>query len=614
MADILRRISNNLLANSGNSHNSTSSDHTNKTYASKDGNFASRAVNSLARIAVKQKLKNERGHKFEVRLLSEPTYCSQCDSIIWGLIGLACKHCNLSSHNKCLKLVEHCVVDRRKRRSSESEQQLEFCCERTEQQVECCADNAADPNAIRLSHQFAPKHFYKPKFCDHCGIMIKGLPVKPQGLECDSALGGCGMSVHRDCEELVCQTCSQRRAAAQERQRKAPLASWLDALSGATAASKLTDTAAQEPSSQQQQQQQTVGEDNARNWAKITIKDFDLVRLLGTGSFSKVYLAKLKLNRHHEKEFAIKVMKKTNLAVYSDPEGVFTEMRVLNMGRQYPFLTIAHCCFQSDERLYFVMEYVIGHDLRYYLNKQRKFTEKQTRFYAAELVLALRFLHRQGFVYRDLKLDNVMIDKHGHCKLLDFGMSKDIAKVSDMSTRTFCGTPSYISPEMIRELDYGTSVDWWALGVLMFEMLNNTPPFEAPDLDQLYRCIVQDEVKIPLWFSDEARSILDGLLTKDAHRRLGCNILEGCEQAIFEHPFFKFNTPTGDAHLWEEIEQMRLAPPCRPSPEDLDLARTGDPDGYEPVLTPIKEDQLRKISQTEFRGFSFYSDSFTSLM
>lgn len=496
-----------------------------------------------------------RNHKFEDIALTEPTKCSQCHDTIWSLVGKRCKFCKLTSHKKCLGIINSICTK------------------------SCGDNNTNDNNGITSNsnnHQFKPKFFKTLTWCHHCGVLIKlDFPAvwAPQGLECSN----CEMAVHYGCKQLVCQNlCCQ-----------IPAKNVLEIESSST------------------KRQPTI-----YSWQsqKVSIKDFEIIGLLGEGSFSKVYQAKLKQSQGNE-EFAIKVIKKTNPLVNSDPESILTEMRVLNLAKHHPFLTLVHCCFQSEGRLFFVMEHVIGRDLVYHVTKSKKFTEDRARFYLAEIVLALIFLHANGFVYRDLKLDNVILDQCGHCKLIDFGMSKELT-YQYKTTRTFCGTPNYISPEVIREQEYSFSVDWWALGVLMFEMLFGYSPFEAPDDESLYRSIVEDEVQIPPEsLSREAFSMLNELLIKDPKTRLGCR--ERGEQDILDHEFFQFRTADNPrTYRWELIRSQRIKPPYVPTREDME--RLGH-DQEDLRLEPVSPSKLQKVPQDEFAQFSYYSDYFKTI-
>lgn len=193
----------------------------------------------------------------------------------------------------------------------------------------------------------------------------------------------------------------------------------------------------------------------------------------------------------------------------------------------------------------------------FHIQKARKFDEARARFYAAEVTLALQFLHKNHVIYRDLKLDNILLDQEGHCKLADFGMCKENIIEGQTTTSTFCGTPDYIAPEILQEIQYGASVDWWALGVLMYEMMAGQPPFEAENEDELFESILRDDVLYPVWITKEAVSILKGFMTKNPAKRLGCVASQGGEDAIKVHPFFQ--------HMdWEALEARRLKPPIRP--------------------------------------------------
>jgi len=193
----------------------------------------------------------------------------------------------------------------------------------------------------------------------------------------------------------------------------------------------------------------------------------------------------------------------------------------------------------------------------FHIQKARKFEEPRARFYAAEVTLALQFLHKHHIIYRDLKLDNILLDAEGHCKLADFGMCKENIIEGESTASTFCGTPDYIAPEILQELPYGASVDWWALGVLLYEMVAGQPPFEAETEDDLFEAILRDDLVFPVWVSSDAVSVVKAFMTKNPAKRLGCVAADGGENAIRVQPFFK--------HLdWEALEARKVEPPIRP--------------------------------------------------
>ncbi|XP_026465072.1 atypical protein kinase C-like [Ctenocephalides felis] len=276
---------------------------------------------------------------------------------------------------------------------------------------------------------------------------------------------------------------------------------------------------------------------------QYSLSDFELIRVIGRGSYAKVLMVELRKTR---RIYAMKVIKKALVTDDEDIDWVQTEKHVFETASNHPFLVGLHSCFQTPSRLFFVIEFVRGGDLMFHMQRQRRLPEEHARFYAAEISLALNFLHDKGIIYRDLKLDNVLLDHEGHIKLTDYGMCKEGIRPGD-TTSTFCGTPNYIAPEILRGEDYGFSVDWWALGVLLYEMLAGRSPFdiagasENPDQnteDYLFQVILDKTIRIPRSLSVKAASVLKGFLVKDPAGRLGCH-KEGGFMDIVNHQFFK---------------------------------------------------------------------------
>ncbi|XP_055852444.1 RAC serine/threonine-protein kinase [Episyrphus balteatus] len=283
---------------------------------------------------------------------------------------------------------------------------------------------------------------------------------------------------------------------------------------------------------------------------KVTLENFEFLKVLGKGTFGKVILCREKSTA---KLYAIKILKKEVIIQKDEVAHTLTESRVLQT-TNHPFLISLKYSFQTNDRLCFVMQYVNGGELFFHLSRERVFTEERTRFYGAEIISALGYLHSQGIIYRDLKLENLLLDKDGHIKIADFGLCKEDITYG-RTTKTFCGTPEYLAPEVLEDNDYGHAVDWWGTGVVMYEMICGRLPFYNRDHDVLFTLILLEDVRFPRTISEEAKSLLSGLLAKDPNRRLGGG--QDDVREIQAHAFFS-------SINWTDLVQKKIPPPFKP--------------------------------------------------
>lgn len=282
---------------------------------------------------------------------------------------------------------------------------------------------------------------------------------------------------------------------------------------------------------------------------KLKIEDFELLKVVGKGSFGKVMQVRKK---DTSRIYALKTIRKAHIISRSEVAHTLAERSVLAQINN-PFIVPLKFSFQSPEKLYFVLAFVNGGELFYHLQKEGRFDVNRARFYTAELLCALECLHGFSVIYRDLKPENILLDYQGHIALCDFGLCKLDMKDEDR-TNTFCGTPEYLAPELLMGQGYNKTVDWWTLGVLLYEMLTGLPPYYDDNTNEMYRKILSE----PLHFSDivppAAKDLLTKLLNRDPKERLGAN---GSAE-IKAHPFFH-------AIDWRKLLQRKYEPTFKPN-------------------------------------------------
>ncbi|KAF1318740.1 Agc/rsk/rsk-unclassified protein kinase, partial [Globisporangium splendens] len=293
-------------------------------------------------------------------------------------------------------------------------------------------------------------------------------------------------------------------------------------------------------------------------------RDFEFVKVLGRGAFAKVYLVRGK-GSNRDKWYALKAYNKQAIVQKNQAQYIHTEKAALQACSDHPYIVTLYYAFQSQDRLFLVMEYCGGGDLLSALTRRKVFTEPEAAFYIGEIALALSHLHSKNIVFRDLKPENVVMDLEGHCLLTDFGISKEGIK-DHTSANTFCGSPMYLAPEMLSRSGHGFALDWYSVGALLFELLTGLPPFYTNDKKQLFHNILRGHLVIPDHLSPNARDLIQRLLHRDPKQRLGSGPTG--DREIFTHPFFS----TVD---WDKLKRRELAPPFRPK---ITTDPTGVPD------------------------------------
>ncbi|CAG9472541.1 unnamed protein product [Plasmodium vivax] len=279
--------------------------------------------------------------------------------------------------------------------------------------------------------------------------------------------------------------------------------------------------------------------------------NFTFLKVIGRGSYGKVLLVK---HTQNNKLYAMKILRKENIISRNQLEHTKIERNVLKCV-SHPFIVKLYYAFQTTKKLYFILEYCPGGELFFHLSKMRELTEEAAIFYTAEIILALQYLHKLNIIYRDVKPENVLLDEMGHIRLTDFGLSKE--GISDNnSARSLCGTPEYLAPEIIDQCGHGKAVDWWSLGIMLYEMLTGRLPFNSSSRAVLFERIKHETLRYPCFLSPDAVDLLKKLFEKNPKKRLGSGVTDAEE--IKNHPFFKNVN-------WDDVLNKKVKPPFKPS-------------------------------------------------
>uniref|UniRef100_A0A7N9ARK3 protein kinase C n=1 Tax=Mastacembelus armatus TaxID=205130 RepID=A0A7N9ARK3_9TELE len=331
-------------------------------------------------------------------------------------------------------------------------------------------------------------------------------------------------------------------------------------------------------------------------FTRMNVDDFKYISVLGRGHFGKVLLAEFKKTG---RLYAIKALKKRDIVTRDEVDSLMSEKRIFEMinASRHPFLVNLHGCFQTSDHVCFIMEYLPGGDLMIHIHNN-VFTEAQTRFYSACVLLGLEFLHLNKIIYRDLKLDNLLMDADGFVKITDFGLCKEGMGHGDR-TSTFCGTPEFLAPEVLTDDNYTRAVDWWGMGVLIYEMLVGESPFPGEDEEEVFDSIVNDDVQYPTSLPPDAVAIIQKLLKKNPVKRLGAGERDANE--VKGEKFFE----TID---WEALLAKKVTPPFLPSvKESMDVSNfDSEFTRLQPILSPPSKPFCLSAEQQEaFADFDF---------
>merc|ERR1719367_2401204 len=323
----------------------------------------------------------------------------------------------------------------------------------------------------------------------------------------------------------------------------------------------------------------------------IGLENFEMLKVIGRGSFGKVMQVKKK---GENQIYAMKILKKKAIIQRNQLEHTKAERKILE-ALNHPFCMTLRYAFQTETKLYFVLDYFTGGELFFHLKKRRRFRENEARFMVAEVGMALGHLHSLDVIYRDLKPENILLDDRGHICLTDFGLSKEL-EMDNQEANTFCGTPEYLAPEIVLNKGHGKAVDWWSLGILLYELTVGIPPFYSQNVHEMYQLIKQAPLRFPMQLSSSLKDVIKKLLIRNPKKRLGSgpNDFEDIKA-------MDFFSDLDFGQLYKKEIQPPYKPDVKKGMEDtsnFDTQFTSEPvvDSYVPASN---------LGNAEFGGFTF---------
>jgi serine/threonine protein kinase len=333
----------------------------------------------------------------------------------------------------------------------------------------------------------------------------------------------------------------------------------------------------------------TITPINGIQQTKVRVEDFELMKVLGRGSFGKVMQVR---HKGDNRIYAMKILKKSAIVARNQVEHTRAERKILQ-SLKHPFLMTLRWAFQTKDKLYFVLDYFTGGELFYHLKNVRRFPEDVAKIYIAEIASALGHLHSLGYIYRDLKPENILLDHTGHVCLTDFGLSKDVEQGD--KAHTFCGTPEYLAPEIVSGQGHDKAVDWWALGILLYELTVGIPPFYDQNSNEMYTKIQRGILRFPPFLSEQCKQLIVALLNRSPDKRLGSfNDLDD----IKAHPFY-------EGFDWEKLLRKEIEVAFKPQVKSADDSSNFDQTfTSEPVVDSLAQPSSL-VNGTDFNGFTF---------